>query len=285
MQTISGVATADTPLQGTIIIRDNIGTMKTATLQTDGHFSFDVSQMKSPFMLRAEGDANDEHFVLYSAATDADGNGHFNVNALTNLIVTKTVEQSAETYYQAGNYHNLSFESLNNQEAAVQARIQPLLTAADVPENINLRRQAYPDDWTGMHAVLQILDIQIDPAHNEAGLRNRLSGQILSEPLNNNAGNGTFNISTDITKVLQEMPSIASVIKQSVEYNHRTKLMSIINPNYLNDGINRDAPPRNLDELKRIPDSWSSKPIFLHFKIRSYHAGTLSVDIMNRPGF
>ena len=84
--TVSGIAAAGAPLVGTVKIKDSSSTPKVLTkaLEPDGSFSFDVSELVPPFILRATGTVGQSSYNLHSFSTTA---GTANVNPLTNLIV------------------------------------------------------------------------------------------------------------------------------------------------------------------------------------------------------
>ncbi|PHV09667.1 hypothetical protein CSQ89_20440 [Chitinimonas sp. BJB300] len=277
---VSGVAAASYPLTGKISIRDSAGKVKTQDLEVGGNFSFDVSEMQSPFMLRASGEAMDEHYVLHAAATNSDGDGHYNVNPITDLIVAKAVGQVAAGYFNGGNYSNLTYESLAKQETAVQARIQPLLSAAGVPENVDLRRHVVAKDESGIKAVLHVLAINVDQGRNEADLINRLNAQKLVEPLSLTAGSGSFNVDAQVAEILREMPSIAELIRQTVELDEKTQLaqvLAILHPDYLDNGETKEEFAKTIEAETYIKESKKLR----YFQIKSYQHEALAVAITN----
>ncbi|PHV09547.1 hypothetical protein CSQ89_21155 [Chitinimonas sp. BJB300] len=280
LKTVSGVAAASYPLVGKISIRDSAGKVKTQALQAGGSFSFDVSEMKSPFMLRASGEATDEPFVLHAAATNADGDGHYNVNPITDLIVAKAVGQTAAGYFDGGNYSNLTHESLTKQETAIQARIQPLLSAAGVPESVDLRRQAVAKDESGINAVLHVLEVKIDEVKHEVVLMNRLNGQKLIELLSQTTEVEGFKVDTDSAEVLREMPSIATIVKQHVELDYKTQgeqKLATLHPDFLDRGGNKDGYAKYIEFRRNFPNAESDNDKLRYFQVKSFQDKALAI--------
>jgi mono/diheme cytochrome c family protein len=84
--TVSGVAAAGSPLAGTAYLKDAAVPSKelTATIKSDGSYTFDVTGMQGPFILEATGTVGATNYTLHSFAT---GPGTANINPLSNLIV------------------------------------------------------------------------------------------------------------------------------------------------------------------------------------------------------
>lgn len=77
--TVSGLAATGQPIQGTVFLKDATGREVNATT-TDGSFSFDVSHLTAPFLLKATWNGGQ----LYSMARSA---GTANITPLTQVIV------------------------------------------------------------------------------------------------------------------------------------------------------------------------------------------------------
>ena len=57
-KTVSGTAAAGAPIIGTVTIKDSTtptALQKTVTIEADGKYTVDVSDMKAPYMVRADG--------------------------------------------------------------------------------------------------------------------------------------------------------------------------------------------------------------------------------------
>jgi fibronectin type 3 domain-containing protein len=133
-QTVSGVAAAGAPLAGEVKIKDSStpAKEKTTVIASDGSFALDVTDMKAPFILQAEGSADGETYRLHSFA---DGAGTANINPLANAAVADAaeVDDPAEVYEK----HDVEKlekirSNLPRAIADLLQKIKPLLKRYDV---------------------------------------------------------------------------------------------------------------------------------------------------------
>ena len=96
-QVVSGVAAVGAPLAGQVKIKDAGGREKMTDIGSEGVFALDVTDMKAPFILKAEGSANGTNHTLYSFA---DQPGTANINPLSNAAVASAagVDDLARVY-------------------------------------------------------------------------------------------------------------------------------------------------------------------------------------------
>lgn len=80
-QQITGVAATDQPMSGSVTVVDANGSVRSASIGSDGVFLLPTDGLAAPLMLHASGPAGD----LFSIADDVTGN--FNINLLTHLVV------------------------------------------------------------------------------------------------------------------------------------------------------------------------------------------------------
>jgi hypothetical protein len=80
-QQITGVAATDQPMSGSVTAVDANGSVRSASIGSDGVFFLPTDGLAAPLMLHASGPAGD----LFSIADDVTGN--FNINLLTHLVV------------------------------------------------------------------------------------------------------------------------------------------------------------------------------------------------------
>ena len=87
-KTVTGVAATGAVIAGTIYLKDSsVPSVQMSTvIGPDGSYSFDVTNLTAPFMLKAVGTANGQNYTLYSLAG---GVGIANVNPVTHLAVTR----------------------------------------------------------------------------------------------------------------------------------------------------------------------------------------------------
>jgi hypothetical protein len=85
-QTVSGVAAAGSAIVGNVTLKDAAAVPRELTKATsDGSFSFDVTGLTKPYLLRVTGKANGTDYLLYSLAGDQ---GTANINPLSHLVVS-----------------------------------------------------------------------------------------------------------------------------------------------------------------------------------------------------
>lgn len=86
--TVSGVAATGVPLTGTVYLKDSSNPSKEISrlISSDGSYSFDVTGLTAPFMLKAVGTANGQNYTLYSLAGTP---GVANINPLSHLAIVR----------------------------------------------------------------------------------------------------------------------------------------------------------------------------------------------------
>ncbi|NVN89636.1 MAG: fibronectin type III domain-containing protein [Desulfuromonadales bacterium] len=128
-QVVSGTAAAGAPLSGSVSIKDSSSPskLKTAVIGSDGSFAFDVTDMKAPFVLQANGTSGGTVYKLHSYAG---GTGIANTNPLSDIIVAGAagVDDPATVYDSADPAILQKVGSnLSSTVATVQQKLQPLL--------------------------------------------------------------------------------------------------------------------------------------------------------------
>lgn len=173
---LSGTAAGGAAIIGSVTVKDSAGAEKSGLIDTSGHYAIDVSGMKAPFVLRADGKVGDTRVTYYSAATTT---GNINITQFTDLIVANIANQLAETFFanfssEAG---KLTGDALNTAETALQAKLQPVLSALGLDASIDLLRASFSADHTGLDAALDLVHINYDG--NTASLVNTLNDVVL----------------------------------------------------------------------------------------------------------
>jgi hypothetical protein len=69
---VSGVAATGAPLVGTVYLKDSAtpAIELSTIIAADGSFTFDVTNLKAPFLLKAVGTAGGRNYTLYSFASN-----------------------------------------------------------------------------------------------------------------------------------------------------------------------------------------------------------------------
>ena len=185
-KTISGTAAGGAPIIGTVTVKDSskpTAKEKTVTIAANGKYSVDVSGMAGPFMFRADGKIGNMDCHLYSAATSSDVNNTINITPFTDLIVANAAGQIAKSYYDQGQFANLTAQQLTEQAEALRARLEPVLTALGVSGSIDLLRTAFSADRTGIDAVMDVVKVAVDPVAQVATLKNIMNNQEIQDDL------------------------------------------------------------------------------------------------------
>lgn len=185
LSVVSGKAAAGGAIIGRVTIKDSSvpAKEKLVAISTDGSYTFDVSDMTAPFMMRADGTVGSTSYSIYSAATSADVNGTVNITPLTDLIVANTAGQLAKNYFDAGAYSGMTTAALNTAETALQARLQPVLTAIGLADSIDLLRASFNPDHTGLDAALDVLRVTTNTATAIATITNLIDNTTITDDL------------------------------------------------------------------------------------------------------
>ncbi len=128
-EVVSGVAAVGAPLAGQVTLKDSSAQPreKTATIDQNGNFAFDVSGMTAPFIMQAKGSAGGTNHTLHSLAK---GSGRANINPLTDLIVASAAGVSDPATAYADPDPARTRQAGDNLAAAtsmVLAKLQPLM--------------------------------------------------------------------------------------------------------------------------------------------------------------
>lgn len=215
--TITGVAVAGAPIVGTVTIKDSnsTGIEKTVDIGADGRFTIDVYGLTPPFALRADGLVGRKMYHLYSVATAADVNGNINITPFTDLIVANIAGESAADYYNSSGFSTLSHAALNAAQAALQTKLQPILSAVGLSGSVDLLRTPFNADHTGLDAVLDLIKVAIDPATATATITNIVNKETITNDYAAKTYSNTFTNSGDIS---QAVADIQAIINQQNQY-------------------------------------------------------------------
>lgn len=96
---VSGVAAAGAPIKGTVVLKDSNG-VQIGPVNTDdnGNFSFDVTALKLPFILKAVGVSGTQNYTIYSMAF---GYGNAHINPFSNLVLQLATGSEPNTAFGA----------------------------------------------------------------------------------------------------------------------------------------------------------------------------------------
>jgi len=244
---ISGTAAAGAPIIGTVTIKDSSSPAmtKTVTISADGKYTIDVTGMTPPFMMRADGTVGGRSYSLYSAATTADVDGNINITPLTDLIVANIAGQIASTFFASGNFSTLTPDALAAEAAALQARLQPILTAVGVDGSIDLLRASFDADHTGLDAALDVLRVEVNSATAIATITNIIDNQQITDNLASRSDSSVLpaiNVAssfTDVQKIQAAFDTFSQLFATSLPAHDNAALNALFADDFLYDGQNR----------------------------------------------
>ena len=247
--TISGTAAAGAPIIGSVTIKDSTtptAQTKTVPIAADGKYTVDVTGLKAPYMVRADGYVGGNEYHLYSAGTSADVGGTINITPLTDLILANIAQTVASDYFTSGDFSTLTATELKTQSDALAAKLQPILEAVGVSGSIDLLRASFNTDHTGLDAVLDVVRVTTDTTTNVATITNiitqeqmtsNLSTGTYTGALDNTAGMGTA--VTDIQAISAGFKQFSDLFATSLPSETNATLLSLFdNATFLQGGQN-----------------------------------------------
>lgn len=231
--TLSGTVAGGAAVIGTVLVTDSLGATKGGTIEANGSYLIDVSGMTAPFVLKAAGTVGDTSVTYYSAATAADVGGTVNITPFTNLIVSNIAAQLAENYFSdPANLATIGTlitpVNLAAAETALQAKLQPILTALGISDSIDLLRTSFAADHSGIDAVLDLVKVEVDLTTNVATLKNALTQQtIATDNATSSSDDATVvdtskttelnsTTATDLQTVISKLSSFAALFATSL---------------------------------------------------------------------
>jgi hypothetical protein len=247
-QTLSGTAAAGAPIIGTVTVKDSSPSQRTrtVTIEADGDYTVDVSDLTPPLMLRAEGKANGRQYSLHSAAAAADVNGRINITPLTDLIVANIAGDIAATFFDGDDYSRLTTAELNAAEATLRQRLQPILAAAGVGGAIDLLRASFATDRTGLDAALEALRVEVDPATATATIISLIDGQRIVDDLASRTDTSVLPAPPDGAAALSDLLQIVAaydgfnaLFATSMPAHDNAALNALLTDDFLFDGQDR----------------------------------------------
>jgi hypothetical protein len=239
--TISGTAAAGAPVSGIVGARDASGETLTTTIETDGSFELDLSDLDTPVLLYASGIAGGNAYQMLSVAFADDLNGTANITPLTDLIVGNAVGRNPQEFFNNPDFDLIQQTAIETQEEALKTRLKPLLDALGVEEDFDLRNSRFAANRSGFDAALDVIEVQIDPDTNTASITNRVNP---TQSITNNfvqpeSEETTLEVNeTEISEgvsTLQALNTLATSFADALEGQDETTLESLTS-DFLNNG-------------------------------------------------
>ena len=177
--TISGVAATGAAISGRIFLKDSAGHEQFVDT-TDGRFSFALTGLTAPYMLKASWTAAGTAHTLYSFSTASAG-GTANITPLTHMALARAAGTSLlDAVYDAGaaSAFTAIATALPSALAQVESALAPLLAGQGVAA-LDLVSGVFAADHTGMDAVLD--GISVSYAAGNVTVSDKTSGEVLFE--------------------------------------------------------------------------------------------------------
>jgi hypothetical protein len=200
--TVTGVAAAGAVIAGTVTLKDSATPAKEltkTTTTTDGSYSFDVTGLTKPFMLRVVPTAGATP-TLYSLIGDK---GVANINPMTNLVVAKAAAGAdLATMYGASGAPlaaNVAIAAgkLDSAVVDVRASLKAILQPYGA-QSVNPITDAYRVDGTGLDGMLDDYTVVVTNGTVTVSSKSAPGTPVLTADLKNN-GLATFTVSGKIT--------------------------------------------------------------------------------------
>lgn len=177
--TVLGVAAAGSPLVGTVTLKDSSSPPKELAMAADfqGAFSFNVSGLTAPFLLRSTGSTvTGNNYTLYSLATNS---GNCNINPLTHLAVTMANGgQDPARVFDAPAATQIAAvaAALPNAVASVQDKLAPLFSRVEASP-VNFITDQMTANGQGIDLLFDMVSIAI--TNGDVNIVNTADGGII----------------------------------------------------------------------------------------------------------
>jgi hypothetical protein len=160
-ENVSGVAAAGTPIVGTVYLKDASNPAKELSMpiSTDGTYTFEVSGLTRPFLLKAVGTVGGTGYTVYSVAA---GPGTANINPLTELIATHAAAGvDLAAVYDSPEATKMQALAANLAQAVsdMQTLLQPLFSKFGV-SGVNPISDAFIANHQGLDLLLDSISVQ-----------------------------------------------------------------------------------------------------------------------------
>ncbi len=161
-QTVSGVAATGAPIYGAVTLKDAHGLqLGPISTDTDGGFTFDVTGLTPPFMLKAEWVSDSQSYVLYSVGT---GPGQANINPFSNLTLLFAIGSDPSSIFEsmATASPRLTADAVGAALATVRTVLAPLLVKYGITNFDPIGGSYVADPTNPLDTMLDLVTVQAD---------------------------------------------------------------------------------------------------------------------------
>jgi hypothetical protein len=184
--TLSGVAATGAAIAGRIYLKDAAGHEQYVDT-TDGTYSFSLTNLTAPYMLKAEWTANSTQQKLYSFSSTS---GTANITPLTHMVVVAAAgSNTLDAVYAAPtvNAYTAISNALPFATTDLKNSLGPLLTAYSA-SNFDPITSAFTPNHTGMDALLD--NITVSYTSGNVTVADKTSGDIILDAPSNDISHG-----------------------------------------------------------------------------------------------
>ncbi|MBT1076218.1 hypothetical protein [Geobacter grbiciae] len=248
--TISGVAAAGAPIIGTVYLKDSKGVEKSAAVDatSNGQYSFDVSGMTPPFVMKAVGTVGSTQVTYCSAATTDDIGKNVNITPFTDLMVASIAGEVAANYYSNGDPTKITTTALTAQVQALTNKLTPVMTAMGLSASTDLLRASFTPGQSGLDKMMDVVKVSIDPSTTVATITNIINNTQVTTATMTSGGMGSMTGTltaptatqlTDIQKINQGIQTFVGQFAQTMPSVTNTTLLGLLDPNFMDQGRDR----------------------------------------------
>ena len=188
---VNGTAAVGAPLSGQVSLKDSStpALQKSTVIGDGGSFFIDVTGMKAPYVLQANGSADG---VSYKLNSFAGGTGTANINPLSNVIVASAAgdDNPDDVYEKSDSDKNQRIKNnLAGTVSILRTKLQPLLKQYSA-ENINPITSRYIANHLGLDDMFD--NVKITVANGTLSIINKKSDAVIFTGKVSDIANGIF---------------------------------------------------------------------------------------------
>jgi len=253
---LKGTAATGKAIIGTVTVKDSTGETKQVDLASDGTYEIDLAGMTGPFILQAEGEVAGVRVVVHSVATAEDLGGNINITPITDLIVANLAQDLAEHLFDSFDSGAVSVDAINKSEEEVQAILTNIMADIGLDASMDLMRNSFTADGTGLDALLDLIDIDIEQDDTGAvavEIINTATDERVQVQIDQVAAVEPLPTTPDMTELQKSLNGIknslnvwSALFKTSVPQPDNTELVGIFHDTFIDCGRIRTS---FLDEI------------------------------------
>jgi hypothetical protein len=251
--TISGTAAAGAPIIGTVYLKDSKGVEKSVAVDatSNGKYSFDVTGMTPPFVMKAVGTVGSNQVTYCSAATTDDLGKNVNITPFTDLMIAGIAGQVASNYYSNGDPSKITTTALTTQVQALTNKLTPIMTSMGLGSSTDLLRDSFTPGASNLDKIMDIVKVSVDPATTAVTITNIIDNSTMTASsltaMGSTMGGMTGTLTaptttqlTDIDMINQGVKSFVGQFATTMPSPTNTTLVGLLDATFMDDGRNRD---------------------------------------------